>query len=108
MNGKWSENELPFKNENVKYFHCVSKYPHTKKEGYDLLPRQFNETLIGYSDHTIGNDVCEEAILRGAKIIEKHFTIDHGLQSDTEGAHTCSMNMEQLIELRNFCEKVNV
>ena len=31
---------------------------------------------MGYSDHTIGIDTCLLAIARGAKIIEKHFTLD--------------------------------
>ena len=106
--GKWDKKDFPFMEDNVKYFHCVSKYPHTKQEGHDLLPKSFDEKLIGYSDHTIGVDVCKEAVRRGSKIIEKHFTIDHNLQSDTEGAHSCSMNMKELMELRNFCEKYNV
>ena len=103
--GKWKNDALPFENENVKYFHCVSKYPHTRQEGMVLLPKRFDDKLVGYSDHTVGIEVCKEAVLRGVKIIEKHFTTDHALQSDTEGAHTCSMNMEQLAELRNFCER---
>ena len=105
--GKWNKKGLPFAKDNVKYFHCVSKYPHTVLEALEKLPETFNEAVVGYSDHTVGISACQEAVRRGAKIIEKHFTTDHYLQSDTEGAHICSMNLKQLTELRNFREKVD-
>ena len=103
--GKWKEKQFPFEDENVKYFHCLYKYPHYYKEAVELMPRQFDNKLVGYSDHTLGTEACREAIRRGAKIIEKHYTTDHNLQSETEGAHSCSMNMEELRALRNFCDK---
>jgi len=103
--GAWSDDEYPFKGDNVKYFHCVSKYPHSLDEALDLMPTSFDDMLVGYSDHTDGIDACKEAIIRGATVIEKHFTIDKDLQSKTEGAHSCSMTMEELSELRLFCER---
>ena len=103
--GSWSSDSYPFKDKNVKYFHCVSKYPHSLDEALKLMPTSFDDTLVGYSDHTDGIDACKEAILRGATVIEKHFTIDKSLQSKTEGAHSCSMTMEELSELRLFCER---
>jgi len=103
--GNWEKEYLPFCENNVKYFHCVSKYPHTAEEALELMPENFSGRLVGYSDHTIGIEASKEAVKRGAQIIEKHFTIDHSLQCDTESAHICSMNYEELCELRNFCEK---
>ena len=41
------------------------------------LPKDFNKSKYdGYSDHSIGIETCLIAISRGAKIIEKHFTLD--------------------------------
>ena len=34
---------------------------------------------IGYSDHTIGVEACLGAVALGAKIIEKHFTINKNI-----------------------------
>lgn len=102
--GNWDKEGYPFANENVKYFHCVSKYPHTFEEAMEVMPEKFDDLLVGYSDHTMGNAACEEAVRRGAKVIEKHFTVDYGLQSDTESAHICSMNFGQLSILRSFCD----
>jgi sialic acid synthase SpsE len=79
--GMWEESDLPIKGkENIKYLWCRSKYPTTP---WDLLdfPKDFNNSpYAGYSDHTIGIEVPIIAISRGAKIIEKHFTLD---KSDT-------------------------
>ena len=102
--GGWEKEEYPFEDENVKYFHCVSKYPHTLEEAIGLMPQEFDERLVGYSDHVIGIEACKEAVRRGARVIEKHFTTDKNLQCKTEGAHTCSMTMNELQELRNFCD----
>ena len=32
--------------------------------------------IIGYSDHTSGIKACVYAVLKGARVIEKHFTLD--------------------------------
>ena len=46
-------------------------------------------TAVGYSDHTIGVEIPVMAVASGAKIIEKHFTLntqdegpDHALSAD--------------------------
>ena len=103
-----SVERINFENENVKYFHCVAKYPHTFEEAMEVMPEKFDDRLIGYSDHTVGNEACEEAVRRGAKVLEKHFTIDYNLQCKTESAHICSMNFGELIRLRSFCDSLNV
>ena len=86
--------------------HCVSVYQHDYDFTLVRKPHRFAEDGIhGYSDHTIGIEACKEAVRRGAKYIEKHYTIDKELQSPTEAAHICSMDFKELEELRNFCEK---
>jgi len=105
--GKWKENYLPFfKNKNLFYMHCISKYPHSVKEAIEEMPSDFSIRVNGYSDHAIGIEACKEAARRGATVIEKHFTTSLDLQCDTESAHVCSMTYEQLCDLRNYCEKI--
>jgi N,N'-diacetyllegionaminate synthase len=69
-------------NDNLVILHCVSSYP-AKAEDTNLrsmitLMDTFN-CPVGFSDHTpdILTDVAAVAI--GAKVIEKHFTIDKSL-----------------------------
>jgi N,N'-diacetyllegionaminate synthase len=73
--------------------HCVSSYP-TPPEQANLrsipfLAERFDCT-IGYSDHTLGTEAAVLAVAAGARIIEKHFTLnkhhsdfrDHQLSAD--------------------------
>ncbi len=72
---------------------CVSSYP-TPPEQANLLAIPFlAERLgctVGYSDHTLGIETCVLAVAAGARILEKHFTLDkqfsdfrdHALSSD--------------------------
>ena len=60
--------------------HTSSMYP-TPYEKVRLgalndLKNAFPETIIGLSDHSIGNYTCFAAIPFGASILEKHFTSD--------------------------------
>ena len=51
----------------------------------------------GYSDHTLGPEAVLLAVARGAKIIEKHFTLD---KSDTTiRDHALSATPEEFAEM---------
>jgi N,N'-diacetyllegionaminate synthase len=76
--GFWDRENLPFesKSDHLKYLYCISKYP-TYPSDLKNFPKHFNdEKYYGYSDHTHGISACLFAISRGAKLIEKHFTLD--------------------------------
>jgi len=92
--GMWEKNSPPLvKTDKIKYLWCKSKYP---AQPWDLidLPKNFNDSIYdGYSDHSIGIEVPLIAISRGAKIIEKHFTLD---KSDTTiRDHSLSANSNE-------------
>lgn len=63
--------------------HCVSCYP-TKINDANLSTISYFQNLfdvpIGYSDHTLGNQACLTAVALGAKILEKHFTLDKNME----------------------------
>ena len=58
---------------------CTSQYPslpdNLNLNSIPKLKKDFN-TTIGYSDHTFGIDAVMAAICKGARVIEKHFTLD--------------------------------
>lgn len=81
--------------------YCIPLYPaELKYLHFDKV--QFPAEYEGFSDHFIGLDVAKIAISRGAKIIEKHFAIGHGVGPD--GAW--SMVDHELYELRRFYDIV--
>ena len=76
----WREKDL---RGDLALLHCVSSYP-TAPEDANLLAITELAKLgftVGYSDHTLGIDAAAPAVALGARVLEKHFTLDHG-QSD--------------------------
>jgi sialic acid synthase len=71
--------------------HCVSEYP-TKPGNVNLstityLKKNYPEYEIGFSDHTIGISAPVAAVALGAKIIEKHITLDRRMRgTDQSGS----------------------
>ena len=88
--------------------HCVLNYP-TPDENANLgmilgLKRAFPDKIIGYSDHTLPKDmqICKNAILLGATIIEKHFTHDKTL---TGNDHYHAMDKNDLTKFKKEIEE---
>jgi len=109
--GMWDSSKLPFKkNNNINYLWCLSKYPTEPK---DLLkfPKKFNKSIYdGYSDHSIGIEMCLLAISRGANIIEKHFTLDKS--NTTIRDHALSATPEEFRQMvilgQDIKKKINL
>ena len=96
--GMWDNDELPFRKTNkLKYLWCKSIYPCYPWDMKDF-PKDFSGTdYDGYSDHSIGIEMCLLAIARGAQIVEKHLTLD---KSDTTiRDHALSSTPEELRQL---------
>jgi len=77
--------------DNISILHCVSQYPtHPKNVNLLSIPyliENYPQYTIGYSDHTIGISAPVAAAAMGAKIIEKHVTIDRRMKgSDHKGS----------------------
>ena len=49
---------------------------------------------VGFSDHTIGTHIACSAVTLGAKIIEKHFTLDRNL--DTPDSNSFASDPDEL------------
>jgi len=71
------------KRENIAILHCTTNYP-TPYEEVNLKAMQTLATAfklpVGYSDHTLGIEVPVAAVAMGAKIIEKHFTLNKNME----------------------------
>ncbi len=76
--------------------HCVASYPVPETQAnlraIPALAEAFPDVAAGYSDHTAGITAALAAVSLGARVIEKHFTIDnnysdfrdHQLSADPE------------------------
>ena len=79
--------------------HCTSAYP-TILSDVNLRAMQTMQErcqlTIGYSDHTVGIRASSAAVALGARIIEKHFTLDKELSGPD---HQASATVEEFTEL---------
>jgi len=71
-------------NNDITILHCVSQYP-TQPQNVNLntikyLQENYPKHIIGYSDHTIGISAPIAAVAIGAKVIEKHITLDRNMK----------------------------
>lgn len=72
------------RHDRISILHCVSEYP-THPDNANLLTirylqREFPGFEVGYSDHTIGIAAPVAAVALGARVIEKHVTIDRRMK----------------------------
>lgn len=95
-------------NKQIVIMHCILNYP-TEYEDVNLgmikhLRSVFPTYLMGYSDHTLPDPnmvVLTTAVLLGARVIEKHFTLDKSLKGND---HYHSMDPEDLRKFMNNLE----
>jgi len=82
--------------DNITVLHANTMYP-TPMEDVNLnamlaIQKEF-DIAVGYSDHTLGIEVDIAAVAMGASIIEKHFTLDKGMEGPD---HKASLEPEEL------------
>ena len=99
--GMWDGREFPSipTKARVDYLYCVAKYP-THPSQLNFQSVDFNQ-YAGFSDHTIGIDASLVAIARGARILEKHFTLSKRMPGPD---HSGSMEPQELAEIRRFTD----
>lgn len=90
----------------ITLLHCTTSYPcsieNVNLKAMDTLAHAF-KFPVGYSDHTVGNDVAIAAVARGAKIIEKHFTLNKNLEGPDHIASTEPIEFKNLVQsIRNI------
>ncbi|MBI2658427.1 N-acetylneuraminate synthase [Candidatus Woesearchaeota archaeon] len=86
-------------NREVIMLHCTTSYPCPKNEvnlrAMQTMQKEL-DSLVGYSDHTLGIDVPQMAVKLGAVLIEKHFTLDRGMEGPD---HKASLEPDELKEM---------
>ena len=91
--------------KDISILHCTTNYPCP----YSTVNLNAMETLektfgfpVGYSDHTIGIEIPIAAVAKGARIIEKHFTLDRHMEGPDHLASTEPDEFKRMVEgIRN-------
>ena len=92
----------------ITVLHCTTEYPTLMN---DVNLRSMNSirntfgVAVGYSDHTAGIEVSIAAVALGARVIEKHFTLDRSLPGPD---HKASLEPNELIAMVRAIRNVEV
>lgn len=85
--------------EKITVLHCTTEYP-TPMNDVNLRAMLTIHTRlgveVGYSDHTQGIEVPIAAVALGARVIEKHFTLNRNLEGPD---HKASLEPDELTEM---------
>ncbi|MEQ6890523.1 N-acetylneuraminate synthase [Halomonas sp. CS7] len=89
----------------ITILHCVTEYPapldQINLSAMVTLARAFGKE-IGYSDHTVGIEIPVAAVAMGAKVIEKHFTLDTRLPGPDHSASLAPADFRRMVQaIRN-------
>jgi N-acetylneuraminate synthase len=92
----------------VTLLHCTTEYPAAVEQVNLMAMKTLSAAFglsVGYSDHTDGNAISIAAVALGARIIEKHFTLDRSLPGPD---HAASLDVVGFNELVNGIREVEV
>lgn len=94
--------------KDITILHCTSEYP-APIEDINLRAlktiRDYFDVEVGYSDHTLGIEVSIAAVALGAKVIEKHITLDKNLDGPD---HKASLEPDQFYNLVKSIRNVSL
>jgi sialic acid synthase len=87
-------------NKQVAILQCTSSYPTLNTDIHLNVIRKYQKTfpqaVIGYSGHEKGIAISTAAVALGAKVVERHFTIDRTMKG---GDHAASLEEPGLTKL---------
>lgn len=96
------------KREDITVLHCNTEYP-TPFEDVNLKAmltiKYAFKIEVGYSDHTLGIEIPIAAVGLGARVIEKHFTIDRNLPGPDHKASLEPHELKQMVQAIRNIEK---
>jgi N,N'-diacetyllegionaminate synthase len=94
-------------NKDVVLLQCTANYPIQDNEVNLAVINTYRSNfniLLGYSDHSVGVGAAPFAIPMGAKVVEKHFTVN---KNDKGPDHAASLSPDELIDLVKTIRRVD-
>jgi N-acetylneuraminate synthase/N,N'-diacetyllegionaminate synthase len=102
--GMWSGEDFPpiDSSGGVDFLYCIAKYP---TEPADIhFDRVDFRRYAGFSDHTIGTTAAKVALARGARIVEKHFTLSKRLYGPDQRGSAEPHELREIVEFARSVE----
>ena len=92
--------------DRITILHCTSEYPcpftNVNLEAINTISKTF-EIDVGYSDHTLGIEVAVAAVALGAKVIEKHITLNKNMSGPDHKASIEPDEFQKMVKsIRNI------
>jgi N,N'-diacetyllegionaminate synthase len=88
-------------NPNLLLLHCVSNYPCSDEslnlKAINTLASAFGKP-VGFSDHSVGSLAAALSVALGAKVIEKHFTLDKNMPGPDHMASSTPDEFKELVQ----------
>lgn len=87
--------------DQVTVLQCTTNYPAPLEEANVLAMVEMGKRLsvpVGYSDHTSGSEAALAAVALGARVIEKHFTLDKSLPGPDHAASADIAELQGLVQ----------
>jgi N-acetylneuraminate synthase/sialic acid synthase len=99
-----TDNILKYNNDLI-ILHCTASYPAEISDInlniITLLKKEFPKNVIGLSDHENGIDAAPLAYLLGARVFEKHFTLNRALKGTDHAFSLEPHGLEKLVRNLN-------
>jgi sialic acid synthase SpsE len=95
-------------NKDVVLLQCTANYPIQDNEANLAVINTYRDNfdiLLGYSDHSVGVGAAPFAIPMGAKVVEKHFTLN---KADEGPDHAASLSPSELIDFVKTVRRVDI
>jgi len=89
--------------EDITVLHATTDYP-TAASDVNLkamctIKAAFPGVTVGYSDHTLGIEIPVAAVALGAKVIEKHFTLDKSMSGPDHKASLAPNELSEMVRV---------
>jgi N-acetylneuraminate synthase/sialic acid synthase len=88
-------------NSNFAFLQCTAGYPPAWEEldlrVIDTFRREFPDTVVGFSGHDSGIAMAVAAYVLGARIVEKHFTLNRAMKGTDHAFSLEPQGMEKMV-----------
>lgn len=85
----------------ITLLHCTTSYPcvfeNVNLNAMNTIRNAF-KLPVGYSDHTLGNTVAIAAVAMGARVVEKHFTLDKNMEGPDHKASSTPDEFKEYVK----------